>query len=146
MRERTWSLFQDAHMMVVGGIGLLISFMKRYRYSGIGFNFVIAAFCYQWAVLFQGLAFGDHKGSRVLTKLKDEKSVTHTVWVIKTKIEFVESFSRYSTGDCSIAWNTKRNDPLLDSISVCIYQSGRFGFIRLRNVFKLPGSDWLIPS
>ena len=49
-------------MMVVGGIGLLISFMKRYRYSGIGFNFVIAAFCYQWAVLFQGLAFGDHQG------------------------------------------------------------------------------------
>ena len=57
-RCRTWSFFQDAHMMVVGGIGLLISYMKRYRYSGLGFNFLLAAVVYQWGVLFYGFAFG----------------------------------------------------------------------------------------
>ena len=45
-------------MMVVGGIGLLISYMKRYRYSGLGFNFLLAAVVYQWGVLFHGFAFG----------------------------------------------------------------------------------------
>ena len=45
-------------MMVVGGIGLLISYMKRYRYSGLGFNFLLAAIVYQWGVLFYGFAFG----------------------------------------------------------------------------------------
>ena len=33
---RTYSFFQDAHMMVIGGIGFLISYMKCYRYSGPG--------------------------------------------------------------------------------------------------------------
>ena len=51
--KRTWSFFQDAHMMVIGGIGFLISYMKRYRYSGLGFNFLLAAISYQWSVLFQ---------------------------------------------------------------------------------------------
>ena len=40
-------------MMVIGGIGFLISYMKRYRYSGLGFNFLLAAISYQWSVLFQ---------------------------------------------------------------------------------------------
>ena len=44
-------------MCVTGGFGILLGYLKRFRYSGMGFNFFIAAFCYQWSILFQERAF-----------------------------------------------------------------------------------------
>jgi len=52
--NRTYSFFQDAHMMIIGGIGYLIAFLKRYQWSAFSFNFVLAAFTYQWSLLVQG--------------------------------------------------------------------------------------------
>ncbi|XP_063078416.1 ammonium transporter Rh type C 1-like [Engraulis encrasicolus] len=46
--------FTDVHVMVFLGIGLLYAFLKRYSFSSIGFNFLIAAFGIQWSLLMQG--------------------------------------------------------------------------------------------
>ncbi|XP_030648812.1 rh family, C glycoprotein a isoform X2 [Chanos chanos] len=46
--------FQDVHVMIFVGFGFLMTFLKRYSFSGVGFNFLIAAFGIQWALLMQG--------------------------------------------------------------------------------------------
>ncbi|KAL6474159.1 hypothetical protein MHYP_G00177200 [Metynnis hypsauchen] len=46
--------FQDVHVMIFVGFGYLMTFMKRYSFGAVGFNFLIAAFGIQWALLMQG--------------------------------------------------------------------------------------------
>ncbi|KAK9542695.1 hypothetical protein VZT92_000535 [Zoarces viviparus] len=46
--------FQDVHVMIFVGFGFLMTFLKRYSFGGVGFNFMIAAFGVQWALLMQG--------------------------------------------------------------------------------------------
>nr|AGU71418.1 Rhesus family C-type glycoprotein 2 [Lipophrys pholis] len=46
--------FQDVHVMIFVGFGFLMTFLRRYSYGGVGFNFLIAAFGLQWALLMQG--------------------------------------------------------------------------------------------
>ncbi|XP_020385481.2 ammonium transporter Rh type C [Rhincodon typus] len=57
--------FQDVHVMVFVGFGFLMTFLKRYGFGSIGFNFLIASFSIQWALLMQGwfhsLDFSDGK-------------------------------------------------------------------------------------
>ncbi|XP_006629149.1 ammonium transporter Rh type C 1-like [Lepisosteus oculatus] len=57
--------FQDVHVMIFVGFGFLMTFLKRYSFGAVGFNFLIAAFGIQWALLMQGwfhhLDFNDGK-------------------------------------------------------------------------------------
>uniref|UniRef100_UPI00398E70D9 ammonium transporter Rh type C-like 2 n=1 Tax=Pristiophorus japonicus TaxID=55135 RepID=UPI00398E70D9 len=57
--------FQDVHVMIFVGFGFLMTFLKRYGFGSVGFNFLIAAFSLQWALLMQGwfhsLDFSDGK-------------------------------------------------------------------------------------
>ncbi|XP_061101288.1 ammonium transporter Rh type C [Conger conger] len=46
--------FQDVHVMIFVGFGFLMTFLKRYSFGAVGFNFLIAAFGIQWALLMQG--------------------------------------------------------------------------------------------
>nr|Q5NVA3.1 RecName: Full=Ammonium transporter Rh type C; AltName: Full=Rhesus blood group family type C glycoprotein; Short=Rh family type C glycoprotein; Short=Rh type C glycoprotein [Pongo abelii]CAI30274.1 hypothetical protein [Pongo abelii] len=46
--------FQDVHVMVFVGFGFLMTFLQRYGFSAVGFNFLLAAFGIQWALLMQG--------------------------------------------------------------------------------------------
>ncbi|XP_013013958.1 ammonium transporter Rh type C [Cavia porcellus] len=46
--------FQDVHVMVFMGFGFLMTFLQRYGFGGVGFNFLLAAFGIQWALLMQG--------------------------------------------------------------------------------------------
>ncbi|XP_016322240.1 ammonium transporter Rh type C-like 2 isoform X2 [Sinocyclocheilus anshuiensis] len=46
--------FQDVHVMIFVGFGFLMTFLKRYSFGAMGFNFLIAAFGIQWALLMQG--------------------------------------------------------------------------------------------
>nr|AQP25678.1 rhesus family C glycoprotein [Fluvitrygon signifer] len=46
--------FQDVHVMVFVGFGFLMTFLKRYGFGSVGFNFLIASFSIQWALLMQG--------------------------------------------------------------------------------------------
>ncbi|XP_067357496.1 ammonium transporter Rh type C-like 2 isoform X1 [Channa argus] len=46
--------FQDVHVMIFVGFGFLMTFLKRYSFGAVGFNFLVAAFAIQWALLMQG--------------------------------------------------------------------------------------------
>ncbi|XP_063055383.1 ammonium transporter Rh type B [Engraulis encrasicolus] len=54
--------FQDVHVMIFVGFGFLMTFLKRYGFSSVGFNFLIAALALQWATLMQGFFHGMHHG------------------------------------------------------------------------------------
>uniref|UniRef100_A0A8C6LTT4 Rh family B glycoprotein n=1 Tax=Nothobranchius furzeri TaxID=105023 RepID=A0A8C6LTT4_NOTFU len=54
--------FQDVHVMIFIGFGFLMTFLQRYGFSSVGFNFLIAAFSLQWATLMQGFFHGMHGG------------------------------------------------------------------------------------
>ena len=49
-----FSVFQDVHVMIFIGFGFLMTFLKRYGYSAVGINMVIAGFVIQWHMLFSG--------------------------------------------------------------------------------------------
>jgi ammonium transporter Rh len=40
--------------MIFIGFGFLMTFLKRYGYGAIGFNFLIGAYVLQWALLVSG--------------------------------------------------------------------------------------------
>ncbi|XP_072132552.1 ammonium transporter Rh type B [Mobula birostris] len=50
--------FQDVHVMIFVGFGFLMTFLRKYGYSSVGFNFLLAAFSLQWATLVQGWLHG----------------------------------------------------------------------------------------
>nr|AGA93879.1 RhBG [Porichthys notatus] len=54
--------FQDVHVMIFVGFGFLMTFLQRYGFSSVGFNFLIASFALQWATLMQGFFHGMHSG------------------------------------------------------------------------------------
>ncbi|XP_073083126.1 ammonium transporter Rh type C isoform X2 [Manis javanica] len=54
--------FQDVHVMIFVGFGFLMTFLQRYGYSSVGFNFLLAAFGIQWALLMQGWFHSFHQG------------------------------------------------------------------------------------
>uniref|UniRef100_A0A674PR71 Rh family B glycoprotein n=1 Tax=Takifugu rubripes TaxID=31033 RepID=A0A674PR71_TAKRU len=54
--------FQDVHVMIFVGFGFLMTFLQRYGFGSVGFNFLIAAFSLQWATLMQGFFHGMHGG------------------------------------------------------------------------------------
>ena len=41
----------DVHSMMFVGFGFLMTFLKRYGYSSVGLNFIIAAYVLEWAIL-----------------------------------------------------------------------------------------------
>ncbi|KAM9294694.1 ammonium transporter Rh type B [Gastrophryne carolinensis] len=48
--------------MIFIGFGFLMTFLKRYGFSSVAFNFLIAAFGLQWSTLIQGFFHGFHDG------------------------------------------------------------------------------------
>uniref|UniRef100_A0A665WFN7 Ammonium transporter Rh type A n=1 Tax=Echeneis naucrates TaxID=173247 RepID=A0A665WFN7_ECHNA len=50
-----YPMFQDVHVMIFIGFGFLMTFLKRYGFSSVGFNLLLAAFGLQWGLLMQGL-------------------------------------------------------------------------------------------
>ncbi|XP_053331501.1 ammonium transporter Rh type B [Spea bombifrons] len=57
-----YASFQDVHTMIFIGFGFLMTFLKRYGFSSVAFNFLIAAFGLQWSTLIQGFFHGFHDG------------------------------------------------------------------------------------
>lgn len=49
--------------MIFIGFGFLMTFLQKYGFGSVGFNFLIAAFSLQWATLMQGFFHGMHGGS-----------------------------------------------------------------------------------
>lgn len=55
--EFFYPFFQDVHVMMFIGFGFLMTFLKRYSFSSVAFNFIVAAFTLEWAILVRGYAF-----------------------------------------------------------------------------------------
>ncbi|KAJ0061168.1 hypothetical protein NL108_008859 [Boleophthalmus pectinirostris] len=55
-----YPMFQDVHVMIFIGFGFLMTFLKRYGFSSVGVNLLLAAFGLQWGLLMQGLWHMDH--------------------------------------------------------------------------------------
>ncbi|KAM6324268.1 ammonium transporter Rh type A [Aegotheles albertisi] len=53
--QTLYPLFQDVHVMIFVGFGFLMTFLKKYGFSSVGINMLIAAFGLQWGTLMQGL-------------------------------------------------------------------------------------------
>ncbi|XP_066493177.1 ammonium transporter Rh type A [Tiliqua scincoides] len=51
---KLYPLFQDTHVMIFVGFGFLMTFLKKYGYSSVGLNMLIAALGLQWGTLLQG--------------------------------------------------------------------------------------------
>eukprot|EP01135_Chromosphaera_perkinsii_P001661 Nk52_evm38s208 gene=Nk52_evmTU38s208 len=49
-----YPFYQDVHVMIFVGFGFLMTFLRKYGYSSVGFNFLVAAFVIQWAILNNG--------------------------------------------------------------------------------------------
>ncbi|XP_078538841.1 blood group Rh(CE) polypeptide [Lissotriton helveticus] len=57
-----YAAFQDINVMIFLGFGFLFAFLRRYGFSGIAFNLLIAAVGVQWAVIMDGLLFRFNNG------------------------------------------------------------------------------------
>ncbi|PRP82921.1 hypothetical protein PROFUN_06698 [Planoprotostelium fungivorum] len=51
--HREYGYFRDISIMVFFGFGFLMTFVRRYAYSAIGYTFLIGAFVTQWSVILQ---------------------------------------------------------------------------------------------
>jgi len=52
---RLYPMFMDVHSMMFVGFGFLMTFLKRYGYGAIGFNFLVAAYVLELSLLVRGL-------------------------------------------------------------------------------------------
>eukprot|EP00002_Diphylleia_rotans_P027521 TRINITY_DN551_c0_g2_i2.p1 TRINITY_DN551_c0_g2~~TRINITY_DN551_c0_g2_i2.p1 ORF type:complete len:705 (-),score=121.62 TRINITY_DN551_c0_g2_i2:117-2231(-) len=52
--DRLYPLYQDVHVMIFIGFGFLMTFLRKYGYSSIGYNMLIGAFVFQWYLLCEG--------------------------------------------------------------------------------------------
>ncbi|XP_066532501.1 ammonium transporter Rh type A [Hoplias malabaricus] len=50
-----YPMFQDVHVMIFIGFGFLMTFLKRYGFSSVGVNLLLAAFGLQWGLLLQNV-------------------------------------------------------------------------------------------
>ncbi|XP_014239863.1 ammonium transporter Rh type A [Cimex lectularius] len=46
-----YSMFQDVQIMILVGFGMLMTFLKKYCYSGVSLNFLISAVTFQYAII-----------------------------------------------------------------------------------------------
>ncbi|NXS43024.1 RHAG protein, partial [Balaeniceps rex] len=60
--------FQDVHVMIFVGFGFLMTFLKKYGFSSVGINMLIAAFGLQWGTLMQG--FWHMRGGNIQVNIK----------------------------------------------------------------------------
>ncbi|CAL1277257.1 unnamed protein product [Larinioides sclopetarius] len=50
-----YPMFQDVNVMIFVGFGFLMTFLKKYGFSAVGLNFLLAAISVQWAIIMQGV-------------------------------------------------------------------------------------------
>ncbi|XP_075000987.1 ammonium transporter Rh type A [Calonectris borealis] len=62
-----YPFFQDVHVMIFVGFGFLMTFLKKYGFSSVGINMLIAALGLQWGTLMQG--FWHKKGEKIYIKI-----------------------------------------------------------------------------
>ncbi|UJR29823.1 hypothetical protein I4U23_017366 [Adineta vaga] len=77
--EFYYSFFQDVHVMMFIGFGFLMTFLRRYSFSSVSFNFLVAAFVLEWAILIRGYVFEWNVDKKSF--VVDVKSLLHADFV-----------------------------------------------------------------
>jgi ammonium transporter Rh len=77
--EYFYTFFQDVHVMMFIGFGFLMTFLRRYSFSSVSFNFLVAAFVLEWAVLIRGYVFNWNPQTRTFPV--DVQSLLHADFV-----------------------------------------------------------------
>lgn len=54
-----YPIFEDIHTIIFVGFGFLVTFLKRYGFSAISTNILLASFTMQWALIIRGIVFND---------------------------------------------------------------------------------------
>ena len=49
--QYSYGHFQDVHVMIFIGFGFLMTFLKSYSWSAVGFNMLIATYAIQWSII-----------------------------------------------------------------------------------------------
>jgi len=52
--NRQYNYFRDINVMIFFGFGFLMTFLRRYGFSAIGYTFLISALSTQWSLLLEG--------------------------------------------------------------------------------------------
>uniref|UniRef100_A0A8C9FV29 Ammonium transporter Rh type A n=1 Tax=Pavo cristatus TaxID=9049 RepID=A0A8C9FV29_PAVCR len=65
---RLYPFFKDVHVMIFIGFGFLMTFLKKYGFTSVGINMLIAAFGLQWGTLMQG--FLHKRGGKIPVNVK----------------------------------------------------------------------------
>jgi len=55
-----YAMFQDVHVMIFVGFGFLMTFLSKYGFSAVGYNFLISALAIQWSILIAGFLHLHH--------------------------------------------------------------------------------------
>lgn len=53
-----YPMFQDVHVMLLVGFGFLMTFLRKYGFSSVSFNFLLSAITIQWGLLIQSFFKG----------------------------------------------------------------------------------------
>ncbi|XP_002915481.1 ammonium transporter Rh type A [Ailuropoda melanoleuca] len=62
-------LFRDVHVMIFAGFGFLMTFLRKYGFSSVGINLLIAALGLQWGTFIQGILH--HHGQTIYIGIKN---------------------------------------------------------------------------
>ena len=58
----------DVNMMLIGGFGFLMAFVRRFTFSAVGLTFICVTFVTEWTILLEGfkklgIEQGEHEGT-----------------------------------------------------------------------------------
>ena len=60
----------DINMMLIGGFGFLMTFLKRHGFSSLGLTFMIVVFVTEWSILLSGFIKMDSNFTIPLTMMR----------------------------------------------------------------------------
>jgi ammonium transporter Rh len=69
----------DVHTMMFIGFGFLMTFLKRYGFGSVGFNFLVAAYVLEWSLLVRGWLESGLEGKGGFFELKIERFAKNTI-------------------------------------------------------------------
>ncbi|EDV19599.1 uncharacterized protein TRIADDRAFT_33274 [Trichoplax adhaerens] len=82
----TYAMFQDIHVMIFIGFGFLMTFLKKYSFSSVGFNLLLASFVIQWSTLMLG--FCHHWSNFSIITIKTEDLIGSDICAAAVLISF----------------------------------------------------------
>ena len=60
----------DIYMMLIGGFGFLMTFLKRHGFSSLGYTFIIVTLVTEWTIIMRGFLHMDESYTIHLTFLE----------------------------------------------------------------------------